>query len=304
MAITCMDMATIINTIMVTMTTNTVTITLMIMGTTIPMTTATITRNRTRTITRTITIITMIMITSMITITDTNTRMTDATGVSALDLALLAWASPAYPVGAFAYSHGVEWAIESGDVSDGESLYLWLSDILNVGSGRNDAILFAAAWRAAANDPTELTDTAELAVALAGSSERRLESLQQGAGFLAATRAAWPSATLETCAAAIGADTAYSVCFAAAVAARGLPLRPALDIYLSAFASNLVSATVRLSIIGQTEGQKIVARLSADIGPLAATAEQTTLDDLGGCAFRADLAALHHETQYSRLFRS
>ncbi len=238
------------------------------------------------------------------TITGTNTRMTDAIGSSGLDLALLAWASPAYPVGAFAYSHGVEWAVEGGDVTDGESLHAWLQDILNVGSGRNDAILFVAAWQAARRDPAALADIAELAIALAGASERRLESLQQGAGFLAATRAAWPSPKLEACAAAIGADTAYSICFAAAVTARDLPLRPALDIYLSTFLSNIVSAAVRLSIIGQTEGQKIIARLSTAIGPLADTIEHATLDDLGGHAFRADLAALHHETQYSRLFRS
>lgn len=242
------------------------------------------------------------MITTII--TDTNTRMTDAIGFAGLDLALLAWASPAYPVGAFAYSHGVEWAVESGDITDGESLHAWLTDILTAGSGRNDAILFVAAWQAARRDPTALTDIAELAIALAGASERRLESLQQGAGFLAATRAAWPSPKLEACAAAIGADTAYSVCFAAAVAARDLPLRPALDIYLSTFLSNIVSAAVRLSTIGQTEGQKIIARLSTAIGPLADTVEHATLDDLGGHAFRADLAALHHETQYSRLFRS
>lgn len=247
----------------------------------------------------------MITSTTIITITRTgiNTRMTDAVGFAGIDLTLLAWASPAYPVGAFAYSHGVEWAIESGDVTDGDSLQAWLADILAAGSGRNDAILFVAAWRAGGDDAA-LSDIAELAVALAGTSERRLESLQQGAAFLAATRAAWPSARLEASATAIGSDTAYSVCFAAAVAARALPLRPALDFYLSAFLSNLVSAAVRLSTIGQTEGQKIIARLSPEISTLAAAIEHATLDDLGGFAFRADLAALHHETQYSRLFRS
>ncbi len=218
-------------------------------------------------------------------------------------LALFAWLSPSYPVGAFAYSHGVEWAVECGDVRDAASLAQWIETILAHGSGRNDAVLFTAAFNAvkAAGD---LADIAELACALAASSERRLESVQQGAAFLAATRAAWPCDALDAASAAIGANTAYPVCFAAAAAAHGMALRPALDGYLAAFASNLVSAAVRLSVIGQTAGQGVVAGLAPVAARVADFAQGSTLDDLGGFAFRADLASLHHETQYSRLFRS
>jgi len=236
----------------------------------------------------------------MITRTD---PMATSTTDRTTELALFAWLSPSYPVGAFAYSHGLEWAIEAGDVRDARTLGDWVEAILEHGSGRNDAILFAAAFRAArAGEP--VSGVAELACALAASSERRLESIQQGAAFLAATRAAWPCDALEKAAHEIGANTAYPVCFAAAAASHGMALRPALDGYLAAFASNLVSAAVRLSIVGQTAGQGVIARSAPTAARIAAFAESTTLDDLGGCAFRADLAWLHHETQYSRLFRS
>lgn len=216
-------------------------------------------------------------------------------------LALFAWLSPAYPVGAFAYSHGLEWAVESGDVTEGASLYAWIDALLAHGSGRNDALLFAVAWRAA---PGELSDIAELAVALAPSKERRLETLQQGGGFLAATQAAWPCAKLDDAIKAIGPHKAYPVCFAAALGAHGLPLRPGLDGFIAAFAGNLVSAAVRLSVLGQTEAQAILARLSPSVTRVADEAARGTLEDLGSCAFRADIASFHHETQYSRLFRS
>ena len=218
-------------------------------------------------------------------------------------LALFAWLSPSYPVGAFAYSHGVEWAVECGDVRDAGSLGQWIATILGHGSGRNDAILFAAAF-AAATRGESLAEVADLACALASSSERRLESVQQGAAFMAATRSAWPHSALDAAAESIGVNTAYPVCFAAAAAAHGMSLRPALDGYLSAFASNLVSAAVRLSVIGQTAGQGVIAGLTPVAARVATFAQTSTLDDLGGFAFRADMASLHHETQYSRLFRS
>ncbi|MDB5570191.1 MAG: urease accessory protein UreF [Hyphomicrobiales bacterium] len=226
-----------------------------------------------------------------------------ATSTTDPALALFAWLSPAYPVGAFAYSHGLEWAIEAGDVRDGASLAAWLGALVQYGSGRNDAILFACAWRAV-NESGDLASLAELAVALSPSQERRLESVQQGAAFLAATRAAWPCARLDDVIAQVGAHTAYAVCFGASAAAHGLPLRPALEGFVAAFGASLVSAAVRLSVIGQTEGQAIVARLAPLASAAAAHAQDAGPDDLGGCALRADLASIHHETQYSRLFRS
>lgn len=219
-------------------------------------------------------------------------------------LALMAWLSPSYPVGAYAYSHGLEWAVEAQDIRDCASLVEWISGILEFGSGRNDAILFANAWRDARAGGEQLSAMAELAVALAASHERRLETLQQGSAFLAATRAAWPHPQIERFAEAAGQNTAYCIAFAVAVAAHEMPLRPALESFLSAFASNLVSGAVRLNVIGQTDGQKAVAELTSVARTVADAAEHSSLDDLGGSAFRADIAAMRHETQNSRLFRS
>lgn len=219
-------------------------------------------------------------------------------------LALLAWLSPAYPIGAYAYSHGLEWAVESGDVTDRASLVEWIGDILQHGSGRNDAILFVAAWRDAKQGESKLEELAELAIALAPSKERRLEARQQGSAFLQATRAAWPHPDIDRFANAVGENTAYCVAFAVAAAVHGLPLRPALDSFIAAFANNLVSAAVRMNVVGQTEGQKAVAELAMLAQDIANSVEHSSLDELGGSAFRADIAAMRHETQFSRLFRS
>ena len=225
-------------------------------------------------------------------------------GLPSFDLALLAWVSPAYPVGAYAYSHGLEWAVETGDVTNAESLGDWIGQILRTGSGLNDAIFFASAWRACRDDDKSLARVAELAVAFAAPLERRLETLQQGSAFLNATRAAWPAPRLDDFVREISENNVYPICFAAAVAAHGMAMRPALEAYLCSFASNLVSAAVRMNVLGQTEGQKVIARLQAVAIQTAAIAEHASLDVLGGHALRADMAAFHHETQNARLFRS
>src|SRR3712207_886873 len=95
-------------------------------------------------------------------------------------LPLLVWLSPAFPVGAFAYSHGLEWAHEAGDITDAASLQDWLADLLAYGAIRGDAVLFAEAHRSAeAGETGRLVEVAELALALATSAERRLETAAQ-----------------------------------------------------------------------------------------------------------------------------
>ena len=215
------------------------------------------------------------------------------------------WLSPSFPVGAFAYSHGLEWAFESGDLHDRATLLEWLDALVAHGSLRNDLILFAQAWRATGEgDEARLAEAAELALALANSVERRLETVTQGNAFVAAMRTAWPCAAISELARSWAGDVAYPVAVAIAAAGHGLPLRPALEAYGLAFAANLVSASVRLGIVGQSDGQRIVAALVPALHEAALAAESATLDDLGGCAFRSDIASLRHETQYSRLFRS
>ena len=220
-------------------------------------------------------------------------------------LPLMVWLSPSFPVGAFAYSHGLEWAFEAGDLHDRATLMDWLDALVSHGSLRNDLILFASAYRACrAGDEAGLAEAAELALALANSAERRLETVTQGNAFLAAGRAAWPCAAFDALRRAWPEDTPYPVAVAVAAAGHDVPLRPALEAYGLGFVANLVSASVRLGIVGQTDGQRITAGLVPVLHEAAAAAETAILDDLGGCALRSDLASLRHETQYSRLFRS
>ena len=218
-----------------------------------------------------------------------------ATG-SALPLFL--WLSPAFPVGAYAYSHGLEWAAETGDVHDAASLAAWLDDLCDHGAPRLDVMLFAAAHRAA---PAGLAALNQLAVALAGSQERRLETCAQGTAFVAAARAAWPCEALE----ALRADpVAYPIAVGAVARGHGVVLEQAAPAFALALFANLVSAATRLSVVGQTQGQQILARLVPRLAAMAARALLEDVETMGACAFRSDIAAMKHETQYSRLFRS
>ena len=238
----------------------------------------------------------MIMRTAM----RTRTNMTETAG-----LPLLVWLSPSFPVGAFAYSHGLEWAVEAGDINNAATCESWISDLLVHGSGYNDAIIMAAAHRAITiRDRAALGEVAELAVAMQPSSERHLEATAQGNAFLTAARAAWEVPSLAFLKSAWDGDVAYPVAVGALSAGHDIPLSTTLDAFLLAFSATLVSAAVRLGPIGQTDAQRILAALMPTIRKTAILASTSTLDDLGSAAFRSDLASLRHETQYTRLFRS
>jgi urease accessory protein len=218
---------------------------------------------------------------------------------------LMAWLSPAYPVGAFSYSGGLEWAVEAGDVRDADSLRAWLAVVIAQGSGFCDAVFLSHAHRAAAaHDEAALRGVAELAAAFAPSRERHLETTAQGRAFVEATRAAWPCAALDRLTAVWDGPIAYPVAVGVAAAGHDLPLAPSLAAYLQAIAANLVSAGVRLIPLGQTDGQRVVAALESLVAETVARALATPLEEVGGAAFRADLAGMRHETQYTRLFRS
>jgi urease accessory protein len=206
-------------------------------------------------------------------------------------LRLLVWLSPAFPTGAFAYSHGLEWAVECRDITDEHSLRDWLGDILLHGSARNDAILLRHAHRGG-----DLWQLNELATATAPSRERRAETLDQGTAFVAAA-AAWLPPELPD-------RVAYPVAVGALAGCHGVNEDLVTAGYLQAFASNLVSAAVRLVPLGQSAGLRVLASLEPIILRIAEETRTATLQDIGGCAFRADLAAMHHETQHTRLFRS
>jgi urease accessory protein len=218
---------------------------------------------------------------------------------------LMAWLSPAYPIGAFSYSSGIEWAVEAGDMTNAETLLAWLAVIISEGGGFADAVFFAHAHRAiTANDDAALRAVTELAAAFVPSKERFLETTAQGRAFLDATRAAWPCPAIERLDKAWHGPVALPVAIGVTCAGHDIALAPALHAFLHALAANWISAGVRLIPLGQTDGQRVLAALEPAVENAAARALGTPLDEVGTCAFRADLTSMRHETQYTRLFRS
>ena len=218
---------------------------------------------------------------------------------------LMAWLSPSFPVGAFSYSSGIEWAVETGDIRDAATLADWLSLMTSDGAGFCDAVLFVQAHRAVRyEDVAALRNVAELAAAFSPSKERHLETTAQGRAFVTAVRAAWPCDALDMLDRAWDGAIAYPVAVGTACAGHGIAADRALPAFLHAVAANWISAGVRLIPLGQTDGQRVLAALEDVIAMTAARALNASLDDIGGAALRADLASMRHETQYTRLFRS
>ncbi len=218
---------------------------------------------------------------------------------------LFVWLSPAFPVGAYAYSHGLEMAAARGLVASRADLQVWISDLIAQGSLRTDLLLLAAAYRCCrARDERGLLDVNALALALQPSAERYLETTQQGRSFMTAVAAGWPAPGLSDVVAMMNSEVAYAVSVGVAAAAHGVPLSATLGAYGFSFAGNLTSAAIRLGIVGQTDAQAVIAALTPAVIDVAAFAEGGTLDDIGGATFSSDLCSLEHETLYSRLFRS
>lgn len=199
---------------------------------------------------------------------------------------LTQWLSPSFPVGAFSYSHGLELALSEQPELDVEA---WLGDVLRHGAGRNDAIFLRVAY----DGDVEGADA--MGRALAPSSERLLEADAQGRAFCKALSGAF-GIELGT--------LIYPVALGAAARAKTLPLEPLVEIYLHSFISNLIAAAQRLSPLGQTRAQAAVARLAPVCAEMAEATRGLGLDDLGGCAWAADAAAMRHETQETRIFRT
>ncbi len=216
-------------------------------------------------------------------------------------LRLMIWLSPSFPVGAYSYSNGLEWAVEKGAVNSRIQLTDWVTDLLRHAGGWSDAVLFAQAWRAADDGNMDrVIEIAELAEALAPSRERHLETMAQGEAFAKAS-AAWPDDPgMELS----GTAFAYPVAVAVKAAGHDIALADALAAYLHAFAANLVSAAVRLVPLGQSDGVRALAALEPVILDVAAQAGRAALDDVGGAGLFSDIAAMNHEIQYTRLFRS
>lgn len=217
-------------------------------------------------------------------------------------LRLLSWLSPAFPVGAFAYSHGIETAVDTGLIRGAADLEGLIGAIATRGAGFTDAVLVCHAWRAAASGDSEgLRRVQSYAAAFRGSAEAALESSAQGRAFLAALAAGWPELAVQS---EDGTEPAYACVIGAAAGVGGIPLADTAVAFLHAFSANLVSAGVRLVPLGQRDGVRILAALAPVIARAAAAALGTGLDDLGTATARVDWTMARHETQHVRLFRS
>jgi urease accessory protein len=218
---------------------------------------------------------------------------------------LMTWLSPAFPVGAFSYSSGIEWAVEVGDIKDAASLRDWLKSMLADGAGFCDGVFLAQAHRAASTpDAAGLRDIAEHAAAFVPSRERYLETSAQGRAFIDIIRSAWNCGGLDEMVSACDGVIVYPVAVGLVSAAHAIPLQPAMHAFLHALVSNWISAGARLVPLGQTECQRVLAQLEPVVVSTGKRALEASLDDLGSATFRADLASMRHETQYTRLFRS
>jgi urease accessory protein len=250
-----------------------------------------------------ITAIPMLMTTSERAPALDRSRMTE--GEAAALYRLLTWLSPSFPVGGFSYSSGIEWAVEAGDIQDAVSFQDWLAAMLADGSGFCDAVFLAQAHRAAEfGEDGALREIAELAAAFVPSRERQLETSAQGRAFIEIARSAWNCEGLEAMIGRCDGMIVYPVAVGLVSAAHAIPLQPTLHAFLHALTSNWISAGSRLIPLGQTDSQRVLAALESMVSVTARRAITATLDDLGSATFRADLASLRHETQYTRLFRS
>src|SRR5215813_9450754 len=217
------------------------------------------------------------------------------------DVAILAllrqqtWLSPAFPTGAYSYSHGLEWAVEAGQIHDRESLVDWLDADLRYGSGRNEAIFFNEAWRSASEDDRpRLLRVAELAAVFRSTSEFALESIQQSIACLGMLRRVWCDRLLDWLTAVLrklNLPPALAVVLGIHAATQGVPVSLALPAFLQSFIANLVNAGVRLLPLGQTDGQLALAQLEKAVLSATTEAKKATLNDLGSAAFMMDLSS-------------
>jgi len=227
-----------------------------------------------------------------ITAMTTGTPMTDLQSL----IRLQTWLSPAFPTGAFSYSHGLEQAIADKHVHDQTSLIAWLSSLLEHGAGWSDAIVLSESWRVS-KSKDDLFAVAELSEAMSISKERHLETVAQGSAFLKAASVWRPIANLpEECTlpVAVGAVAAHNT----------IALPQTLTAFLHAYVSNQIQAALRLMKLGQQGGVEVLATLEPLIINTAERAEQSSLDDLGSSTFMADICTMQHEKLETRIFRS
>ena len=205
-------------------------------------------------------------------------------------ITVMQWLSPAFPIGGFAYSHGLEWAIDKGYVSNREELKKWISDLLEYGSLKNDAILIKLVLKG--SDPKEIN---ELALALCSASERLSETQLQGGAFCKIMREVW---SLEI------DELTLPIALALAAKNESIDQNLVVPAYLHSFCSNLISVAMRLIPIGQTDGQKTLRQLSPLISDSVRAVAKSDKDDLGSACFLSDVSAMQHEYLQPRVFKT
>jgi urease accessory protein len=218
---------------------------------------------------------------------------------------LLAWLSPGYPIGAYTYSHGLEYAVEEGFVTTADETREWIESIISQGSGYSDAVFLKTAYEAALQKDKELlVETCALAAGFSATKELFLETRAQGEACLDITTKAWPTETLDWLQTHWSGPYLYPIVIGVAAAGHAIPRDETIDGYLHAFAANLVSAATRLVPLGQTDGQKIIAKLEPCVAASGKRAAACMLDDVSNNAVMVDICSMNHEHQHTRLFRS
>jgi len=218
---------------------------------------------------------------------------------------LLQLASPTLPVGAYSYSQGLEAAVEAGLVRDAASARAWIGAVLAYAVARLEAPVWwrlYAAW--SDDDMARVTHWNELFRSTRESAELRAETLQMG--YSLQTLLVEIGDFDHRSRAQLGAitDITFPAAFACAAAKWEIPARSALIAYLWAWLENQVMAALKSVPLGQTDGQRLLGDLAAQLPGIVDAASALPDDEL--CNYAPGLAILcsRHETQYSRLFRS
>ena len=202
---------------------------------------------------------------------------------------LQAWFSPAFPTGAFSYSHGVETAIQDGLITDEQSLQGWIATLLRHGSGRTDLLFIKAAYEGE-------QEANALCLALCASKERLQETTELGQAFSRVANTSYQTDLPD--------GLAYPVAVGLAARAEDLDLTLTLQGYLQAFAANLISVGVRAIPIGQQAGQHCLVGLYPVIEEVSEDAAEASLDEVGSAALLSDVMAMKHETSSPRIYRT
>lgn len=198
------------------------------------------------------------------------------------------WFSPAFPIGAFSYSTGLETAIANGTVRNRQDLQSWLSMALHHGAAQTDAVIVAAAFSG--------EDVNDLCLSLCAGAERHLETSELGRAFTAVVN--------DTHELDLPDGLAYPVAVGIAGVRIGLDQRQLVCAFLQSWCANQISVAVRTIPIGQLDGQQCLVALMLEIESAAGLARATPSDEIGSFAMAAELASLEHETAEQRIYRT